>query len=156
MFHTRDLLATTAIIALTIAIANASVAYRGTGLPTIALATPLLLTAVVHYRFALDWRIATGLHYPLAILWAFGFGVAFSVAWRRVPRAFFERDSVGLDHPLQSGMFAMEVMAIAGIASTAAYGLASYCFHRFRIPRSNKTPGNNAVHRSGGSASSDG
>ncbi|EMI41110.1 hypothetical protein [Rhodopirellula sp. SWK7] len=156
MFHTRDLLATTAVIALTIAIANASVAYRGTGLPTLALATPLLLTALVHWRFALDWRVATGLHYPLAILWAFGFGVAFSIAWRRVPKTFFERDSVGLDYPLQFGMFSMEVMAIAGIASTAAYGLVSYCIHRFRITRTSTTTGNNAVHRSGVSASSDG
>ncbi|WP_230275635.1 hypothetical protein [Rhodopirellula halodulae] len=146
----------TAIIALTIAIANASVACRGTGLPTLALATPLLLTAVVHYRFALNWRVATGLHYPLAIVWAFGFGVAFSVAWRRVPKTFIERDSVGLDYPVQFGMFAMEVMAIAGIASTAAYGLVSYCIHRFRISRSNKTTGNNAVHRSGDSVFPDG
>jgi hypothetical protein len=132
---------------LTIAIANASVAYRGTGLPTLALTTPLLLTALVHWRFSLDWRVATGLHYPLAILWAFGFGVVFSIAWRRVPKTFFERDSVGLDYPLQFGMFSMEVMAIAGIVTTTLYGLVSYCIHRCTRTNESTTAGNHRVNR---------
>ena len=128
--HIRDLLALTAVIALTIAIADLSVAYRDSRLSALPLATPLLLTALVHCRFRLDWRIATGLHYPLAIVWAFAFGVAYSMAWRRVPRTFFERDSVGLDYPLGFGVFSMQIMAVAALASTATYGLVSCWLHR--------------------------
>lgn len=132
-FYIRDLLATTAVIALTIATANIAVAYREHHVATFALATPLLITALLQRRFNLDWRVATGIHYPLAIVWAFGFGVAYSFAWRRVPQSFFNRDSVGLDYPLQFSVFAMEVMAVAGLASTAIYGLVSCSLHRRKL-----------------------
>lgn len=125
-FNILDLVAATALVAVHFTIANLSVALREYGAIYVALAFPTLLTALVHWRFKLSWRTATIAHYPIAVAWAFLFGVTFSFYWRQLPHDFFDRQTIGLEYPIRFGILAVEAMLFIAVVSTVAYGCVAY------------------------------
>ena len=125
-----DLLAITALVALHFAISYLSVKLRDYGVIYFSLVYPTFLTALIQWRFGLAWRAATFAHYPIAVVWAFVFGVTFSFYWRKLPHDFFDRDTVGLEYPIGFGMLAVEAMLFIGVFSTMVYGCFAYWLFR--------------------------
>lgn len=123
---TRDLFALAFLVALHFAMCKLAVDFRGNRIIGFTILTPIALTALLQVRFNLTWPVATAIHYPLSLIWAFLHGVTFSMYWNRVPHDFFERDSVGLDTPIRYGLFCTEIWIFVGVISTAVYGLLAW------------------------------
>lgn len=121
----RDLMLLTAIIAAHLAITKLAVDFRENRLSLVVLLVPSALTILIHRRLQLSWHIAAFIHYPVSLVWAFAYGVTFSLCWNRLPHSFFEKSSVGLETPIHYGTFCVEVMAILGIVTSSIYAFAA-------------------------------
>lgn len=125
---TRDLFALAILVSLHFTICKLAVDFRGSRSIGFTLLTPIALTGLLQVRFNLSWQVATAIHYPLSLVWAFLHGATYSMIWNRVPHEFFERDSVGLDTPIRYGLFCTEIWLFVGIFSTTVYGFFARLF----------------------------
>ncbi|MEZ6092991.1 MAG: hypothetical protein R3C03_01965 [Pirellulaceae bacterium] len=122
----RDAMLVTAIAALHLAITKFAVDFRDSCVSLVVLLAPTALTLLLHHRLQLRWQFAAILHYFTSLVWAFAYGITFSLFWNRIPHTFYEKNSVGLATPILYGRFCVEVMAIFGIATSFVYAIAAY------------------------------
>jgi len=125
-FTVPDLMLAAALLAVHFTVAKLAVVSGDYGVFYIALLFPSLLTALVHWRFRLSWQTAMGAHYPIAVVWSFLFGVTCSFYWQQLSSDFFDRQTIGLEHPIGFGLTAAKVMVFVAALSTLAYGCVTY------------------------------
>lgn len=111
------------LVAVHFAVCKLAVDFRAQAAVLLASGVPLPFTALLHRRFRLSWIAATMLHYPLAIMWAFCFGVTYSIYRNSVTHAWYERETVGIEAPIEFGLSAAAGMALVGIPMAGLYGI---------------------------------
>ncbi len=125
--NTRDIFALTLVVAFHIASCKLAVTYRESSLTSLIFLTPPAITVWLHSRIGVSWATGAVMHYLTTVVWSYIYGMTYSFFYvRRQASVYYEKDSVGLEHPPSFAMFSLEVAAFLGIFTSILYAAIGY------------------------------